>query len=126
MHFSPSLSERRALLIVVDLILVNLTTLFALWLMAFRAGWLFDRNYLLDQAQWFPFLSVVWITFSFLNGFYDPNKITHLEASASALLRTVALAVATYLLVYFFSDTPASLPRGVVFYQGASSFILIG
>ncbi|HEX9077677.1 MAG TPA: sugar transferase [Anaerolineae bacterium] len=114
------------LLIVVDLLLVNLTTLFALWIMAVRAGWPFNRGYLLDQAGWFLGLSVLWLLSAFLNGFYDPRKITDLGAATGALLRVVALITIVYFAIYFFFATPGSLPRGVVGYQGFTSFILIG
>jgi exopolysaccharide biosynthesis polyprenyl glycosylphosphotransferase len=120
------LPERRAVLIAVDLVIVNLMTLLALWIMAARAGWEFDRVYLVDQAGWFAFLSILWLSFAFLNGFYDPQKMVDLSQAASALLRSVAMVVIVYLLIYFFLATPGWLPRGIVFYQGISSFILIG
>ena len=125
MPFSLRLEERRTLLIVVDLVFVNATTLLALWIMAARAGWPFDRAYLLDQSGWFFFLSAFWLLSAFINGFYDTRKITDISAAAIALLRTIALITVAYFAIYFFLATPGSLPRGVVGYQGAASFILI-
>jgi exopolysaccharide biosynthesis polyprenyl glycosylphosphotransferase len=126
MLFSLPLDERKKLLVIVDLVLVNLTTLLALWIMAVRAGWPFDRAYLLDQIGWFPLLSGLWILSAFLNGFYDPRKITGLAAAMGGLFRVIIMITVAYFAIYFFSATPGSLPRGVVVYQGMTSFLLIG
>jgi exopolysaccharide biosynthesis polyprenyl glycosylphosphotransferase len=126
MPFSLRFTERRTLLIIVDLVLVNLTTLLALWIMAARAGWPFDRAYLMDQSGWFFVLSALWLFSALLNGFYDPQKITDLASAAGALLRVILLVTVIYFAIYFFFATPGSLPRGIVGYQGAMSFLLIG
>lgn len=125
MHLSLRLDERRTLLIVVDLLLINATTLLALWIMAVRAGWPFDRPYLLDQIGWFFFLSALWLLSAFLNGFYDPRKMTEPGAAIVALVRTIVLITLAYFALYFFFATPGELPRGVVGYQGVASFVLI-
>lgn len=119
-------SERRTLLIAVDLLLVNLSTLLALWIMAARAGWPFTRAYVTDQAGWFVALSGLWLLSAFLNGFYDAQKITNLAAAMGALLRMILLITLAYIAIYFFFAVTGPLPRGVVGYQGAASFILIG
>jgi exopolysaccharide biosynthesis polyprenyl glycosylphosphotransferase len=120
------LAERGMLLIFVDLVIVEMTTLLAFWIMAFRAGWVFGRTYLLGQLGWFIFLPTVWFLLAVLNGFYDPKKITDLAAALAALLRTIFLVVILYIVIYYFFATPGSLPRGIVGYQGAASFVLIG
>jgi exopolysaccharide biosynthesis polyprenyl glycosylphosphotransferase len=119
------LTERRTLLIVVDLIIVELTTLFAFWMMAWRAGWQFDLNYLFDQASWFVLLPAMWFLSALLNEFYNPQRIANLSATLISLLRTVIVVVIVYIASYFFLTVPGSLPRGVVAYQGAASFVLI-
>ncbi len=118
-------TERRTLLLTIDLIIVELTTLLAFWIMALRAGWTFDRAYLVNQLGWFFLLPALWFLSAFLNGFYDPNKLSDLPAALLALARTVVLVVIVYLLIYFLSPTPSDLPRGVVAYQGTASFVLI-
>jgi exopolysaccharide biosynthesis polyprenyl glycosylphosphotransferase len=123
--FPFRLAERRTLLIAIDFVIVELTTLLAFWIMAVRAGWVFDRGYLLDQLEWFVFLPALWFLSALLNGFYDPKKITDLAAAAAALFRTVLFVIVVYLFIYFFFATPLSIPRGVVGYQGAASFVLI-
>jgi exopolysaccharide biosynthesis polyprenyl glycosylphosphotransferase len=118
--------EHKTILIVVDLIIVNMTTLLALWLMAVRGDRSFDRVYLFDQAGWFLFLSGLWLLSAFLSGFYDARQITLHATIGWVLLRTVLLIVFVYLGIYFFFAGPNSLPRGIVLYQGAMGFILIG
>ncbi len=124
--FSFRLGERRTLLIAIDFVIVELTTLLAFWIMAVRAGWLFDRAYLLDQIGWFIFLPALWFLSALLNGFYDPAKIADLGSATASLLRAIVLVIIGYIAIYFFFATPGSLPRGVVGYQGAACFVLIG
>ncbi len=123
--FTLRLAERKNLLIVIDFVIVELTTLLAFWIMAVRAQWLFDGAYLLNNAGWFVFLPALWFLAAFLTGFYDAKKITNLAAAASSLLRAIVLVVVAYLFIYFFSATPTEMPRGIVAYQGVASFVLI-
>ncbi len=125
MPFSLRLTQRKILLVTLDLILVNLTTLLALWIWSVRGNIRFDRTFILDQIEVFLFLSALWLFFAYLNGLYDPTRISRLGSATFALLRTVALVILTYVAIYFFA-TPAELPRGVVLYQSAIGFILIG
>lgn len=124
--FSFRLAERRTLLVVVDLIVVELTTVFAFWIMAVRARWIFDWQYLSDNAEWFVALPALWFVSALLNGFYNPQKITDLQTALNALIRSVGMVVIVYIVIYFFFATPGALPRGVVGYQGVASSILIG
>lgn len=125
MPFSLRLTQRKILLVTVDLILVNLTTFLALWIWSVRGAIRFDRIFILDQIGLFLFLSALWLIFAYLNGLYDPTKITRLGSATFALLRTVATVIIAYVAIYFFA-TPAELPRGVVLYQSAIGFVLIG
>lgn len=123
--FTLRLAERKNLLITIDFVIVELTTLFAFWIMAVRAQWVFNAAYLLNNAGWFVFLPALWFLAAFLTGFYDARKITNLAAAASSLLRALALVIVVYLLIYFFSAAPTEMPRGIVGYQGVASFVLI-
>ncbi len=123
--FSFRLTERKTLLIAIDFLIVELTTLLAFWIMAVRAEWVFDTTYLLNNLGWFGFLPALWFLSAFLTGFYDPKKITDLVAAAASLLRAVALVIVVYLFIYFFFATPGEMPRGIVGYQGVASFVLI-
>ena len=123
---SPRIIERKVLLIVVDLILVNLTTLLALWIHAVRNFVPFLGVFLRENFYWFVFLSGLWLLSALLNDFYGPKKLTELIESLPALLGTVFIIVIFYSGIFFFSAPANILPRGIVLYQGASSFILIG
>jgi exopolysaccharide biosynthesis polyprenyl glycosylphosphotransferase len=123
--FSFRLAERKTLLIVIDFAIVELTTLLAFWIMAVRADWVINRAYFLGNWGWFALLPALWFLSAFLTGFYDPKKITDLAAAASSLLRAIILVMVAYLAIYFFFATVGEMPRGVVAYQGAASFLLI-
>lgn len=125
MPISLRLNEHKTLLIGVDLILINVTTLLAFWIMAVRGNFVFDEAYLWRHSEWFALLSVLWVLSAILNGFYDPQRVTNLTAAAMALLRTMTLVVLVYLGVYFLSDTPTYIPRSIVAYQASASFVLI-
>lgn len=118
--------ERIILLIVVDLILVNLATLFALWLHATRTFESFDTVFLGKFSAWFLFFSTLWIISASLNGYYEPGKIFVLVNALPALLGTVAFILVVYLGIFFFSAPLNILPRGIVLYQGVSGLGLIG
>jgi exopolysaccharide biosynthesis polyprenyl glycosylphosphotransferase len=123
--FSLRTKERRTLLVAIDLVIVELTTLLAFWLMAVRGGKLFGLVYLLDHYEWFIFLPALWFFSAWVSGFYNQSNLSTLTAAAAALLRSVALVIGIYLLIYYFFPIPGELPRGIVGYQGAASFILI-
>src|SRR3990172_4131299 len=115
--FSLRLTERKTLLVAIDFVIVELSTLLAFWIMAVRGDRTFGRAYLLDQIGWFVFLPALWFFAAFLNDFYDPKKMIDLATAALSLLRSIALVIIIYLFIYFFFATPGSLPRGVVGYQ---------
>jgi len=123
--FSFRLAERKTLLVAIDFVIVELTTLLAFWIMAIRADWVFNTTYLLNNIGWFIFLPALWFISAFLTGFYDTTKTNSLQTAASSLFRTVALVIVAYLFIYFFSSMPSEMPRGIVGYQGVASFLLI-
>lgn len=125
MPISLRLNERKSLLVLNDLILVNLTVFLSLWIWAVRGDFPFTRAFVFDQIEWFFFLSALWLVSSLLVGLYDLPRITNLAAAANSLARAIGLVILVYLGIYFFFPSPGSLPRGIVLYQGISSFILI-
>lgn len=124
MKFSLQLAERRALLVAVDLFLINVAVLFALWVAAVRGPYVFDRSYLLARLGWFPFLSAFWLLSAWLNDFYKLDVASTFLATGQALFRTVALIFIAYLLVYF-GSYPEPLQRGIVVWHGATSLLLV-
>lgn len=118
--------ERTTLLVIVDLFLVNLTTLVALWIHATRTFEVFNLDYLGAYSRWFVLLSVLWLVSAALNGYYSPEKIFTLVNAVPSLLGTVFLILVVYFSVFFFAAPFNILPRGIVLYQGLGSLIVIG
>ncbi len=117
--------ERKALLVFVDLVLVNVATGIALVVWALKDGRVLVGPFVLSKLYWLPLLAILWLLLAWLNDFYNLRVAADLKASTFALLRISALELVVYLLVYFFSPPYSPLPRGVVLYQAAASFVLI-
>ncbi len=132
MNLSLRLAERRILLILVDLFIVNLSTYIGLWIhwsrnenIVERSLWL-DRAFLLDQIAWFPLLSALWFLAAFLVGVYEPTRWQSMSSITSSLLLAATLVMFAYVAIFFFFAVPQPLPRGIVLYQGVSSLVLLG
>jgi exopolysaccharide biosynthesis polyprenyl glycosylphosphotransferase len=119
------MNERRAILVLVDLALVNVAVLFALSIWALRGDIEWDSAFLLSQWFWFALLSVLWVVLASLSGLYEFTTIGSSNATWTALFRTVALVILSYFAIYFIA-LPNTLPRLVVLYHGAATIILIG
>lgn len=118
------MSERRGLLLVADVLLVNLSVFLALWF--WTIGYLpFTRDFLIEQLYWFPILTALWVVSAVLNGLYDTAVTANLRNSARALTQAIALLLVAYLLVYFLSS-PGELLRRFVFYFIGMSFVALG
>jgi exopolysaccharide biosynthesis polyprenyl glycosylphosphotransferase len=63
---------------------------------------------------------------AFLNDLYNLRTAADQRATLFALLRVVAVELAVYLLIYFFSPPRRLLPRGIVLYHAGLSFALVG
>ncbi len=120
------ISERKTLLVFIDLLLVNGATLFSLWLWTMRDPLRpFSQEFILSQAHWFLSLTVLWLLLASVNDFYDLKTAASFVASAFTLLRITAFMLLVYLLIYFFSPRD-SLPRLFILFYAALSFILLG
>jgi exopolysaccharide biosynthesis polyprenyl glycosylphosphotransferase len=125
MKLPLQLSERRVLLIIVDLAMVTLAVLLALWLWTLRDPWrVLSRDFVLSQAHWF-FLTTLWLLLASVNDFYEPKIATNFLSSALTLFRITAFMLLVYLLIYFFSPRN-SLPRLFILFYAVLSFILLG
>lgn len=118
------MKERQALLVVVDLLLVNIAVLFALVIWAVRGDKDWGAEFLFSQIFWFILLSALWVVFAFLSGLYDMPTMASFSATGTALFRTVGFVIFAYLALYFLA-LPNSLPRLVVFYHGAITVFMI-
>ena len=120
------ISERKTLLVFIDLLLVNGATLFSLWLWTMRDPLRpFSQEFILSQAPWFLSLTVLWLLLASVNDFYELKTAASFVASAFTLLRITAFMLLVYLLIYFFSPRD-SLPRVFILFYAALSFILLG
>jgi exopolysaccharide biosynthesis polyprenyl glycosylphosphotransferase len=119
------MSERRALLLVMDIALVNGAILTGLW------AWTIDykpfsTGFLLNQVYWFPALSGLWLVSAVLNSFYDGSTTAHIRSTLKALVLLAGLLMAAYLFIYFLASSPGALPRRFVLYFIGISFAYVG
>jgi len=120
------ISERKTLLVFIDLFLVNAATLLALWLWTQRDPWRsLSQGFILSQAHWFLFLTAIWLLLASVNDFYDLKTAANFLSSAFTLLRITTFMLLVYLLIYFFSPRN-SLPRVFILFYAVLSFIFLG
>ncbi len=119
-------SERKILLVFMDLVFVNLTTFLALWIHAVRNFTPFNLLFLGENFQWFVSLTGLWLISATINGFYATKKVSTFIGSLQALLGTEFVFLIVYIAIFFYSAPLNILPRGIVLYQGVSNFILVG
>jgi len=125
----PSLSlqitERKTLLVVGEVLLLNAAVLAALWLGARRSGWDFTASFVLEKAYWFLGLTLLYLLLAAANDAHSPRITSDLAASFLALGKTGGQMLLVYLVVYFLSE-PASLPRHIIgFFSLVSSALLL-
>ncbi|MBL7066164.1 MAG: sugar transferase [Anaerolineae bacterium] len=116
-------SERRALLIAGDALLVNLAVLAAMWLWAWIDGQAFTSDFVRARWFWFPLLAGAWWCLARLLDLYDiPVASRRFEVAWRIALVGLGLVLG-YLLVYFVSPRNA-LPR--LFFLFFSGITLVG
>ena len=126
MSRSIKISDRKFILLAVDLIIILITTLFGLWIHAEGMAMLtFNVAYLVDQIGWLILLSSLWLISAYINGLYDPIRSATLDKTILRLIQSGAIVMAVYLLVFFYTAPKVLLPRGIVVYQVISGFVLI-
>jgi len=114
------ISERRMLLLVLDIILVNLAVLVGLWTWSLRSGNPFPSVY----AFSFPAITMVWLVVAALNNFYSPQVSSGMRHTVQALGKMIGMLLIPYLLVYFLSPRD-SLPRFFILSFSTISFGLV-
>jgi len=120
------ISERKTLLVLVDLLLVNSAVLIALGIWTLRDPQLsFSLEFILSQAHWFVILTALWLFLAILNSFYNLRVADYLRLSGVALARITAVVLLIYLGIYFAAPRQA-LPRLFILYFGVASFSLVG
>lgn len=126
MKLPLQLSERKSLLVFIDLAMVTLAVLFALWVWTLRDPRLsFSLKFILSQTHWFLILTVLWLLSASLHDFYNLRLAADLRLVWLTLFRIMALVFLIYVGIYFLSP-PRLLPRGIVLYHCAATFGLVG
>lgn len=106
-------SQRRSLLIIADILLVNLAALVALWLGAERSHWPFSLEFVATRFYWFLVPTVGFVVLATVNDAYDLKVASDRVAIAWALVRVTVQMLLAYLVVYFISPR-GSLPRHII------------
>lgn len=119
-----SISERRTILQLGDVLSVTLAALLALRIWALVDGTDFQINFVVNNLYWIPILIGLWLLLASVNDFYSLRITSDLTQSVTRLsLITIQLLI-VYLIIFFFSPRDA-LPRLFIFYYGVLVFLLI-
>lgn len=124
MLLSLQITERKTLLILGDVLLLNAAVLSGLWLGAQRSGWTFSEIFVLEKFYWFVGLTALYLLIAAANDAHSPRLTSDLATSFLALGTTIGQMLLVYLVVYFLS-APASLPRHVIGFFGIISSLLL-
>ncbi len=127
MRRSLKLSDRKYILLLIDLLIILCTTLFSLWIHARGLESLtFNLPYLIAHSGWLVLLSLLWIIAAYISGLYDPMQSLAREKTILSLIQSGLIVIFVYLLIFFYTAPTIILPRGIVVYQVISGFFLIG
>lgn len=90
--------ERRALLVIGDLVMAYLALAGALYLWSLRDTWPFD--FLSERVEpWFYFLPLAWLLL--LLNLYDPHRVNNLGVTVRGILAAALLGLVLYAVAYF-------------------------
>ncbi len=109
-RFAIALPERRALLVIGDIIIVNLSVLVALRIWAWRGRIPFDRSFLVTQIEWFVALTTLWLVLAWAADLYDVAMAGRLPEMAQRVGGVGGGQLVLYLVVFFLSPRDV-LPR---------------
>lgn len=118
------ISERKLLLLVVDVLAVNASVFIALWLWSRRQEAVFSLQYVLSGLHWFPFLTMLWLVVSYLNDSYDLVTAGDRQRSTVSLVRTALIVFVIYPVIYFFLP-PRSQARVPMLFSEVIAFFLL-
>lgn len=108
-------SERRALLVTGDVLLVLTAVLAAMWLWARVAGQPFSRGFVQARWFWFPLLVCIWEALIWLGDLYDVPVASRRTVVARRIALTAIGFVTGYVALYFVLPRDL-LPRLFVLY----------
>ncbi len=112
LRFPIYASERRALLILIDVILVNMALLYFSWLdvkfalplsisLRFRNGPTLDP--LIQHPEWFVVLTALWIIFASMNDCYDLVSSSDSVRSVFSVAASAVMSIVAYTFVPYIS-----------------------
>ena len=111
----------------VDLLLVNVAVVAALWIWTLRDEWrVFNAQFVLSRTHWFLAISVAWLVLALIQDFYAQRTQRQLLPTFTTLFGITALLLVLYFAIYFFAPRNNTLPRGVVLSATAVAFLLVG
>ncbi|MFQ5596229.1 MAG: sugar transferase [Anaerolineae bacterium] len=119
--FPLQISERRTLLIAVDLLLVNFSVLVALALWTWRSSDVMSTRFVLSQAHWFILLTGLWLIVATITNLYDLGIAMDPMTSLHSLVWAMGLSLLIYVFIYFASPRGA-LPRLFMLYFTVLAF----
>jgi len=134
LRFPVVFSERRNLLIMIDLIAINA----ALFLFLFPPQFLGIKKLLRSQhilswetiyrhLYWFLLLSILWLVFAYALNAYEQRALSRLSQSLLVSIKAGALTVAIYILIPFISPSlPSSRLSLFSFFLFALFFLAAG
>ncbi len=122
-HRGLRTEERRAILIIGDLLASSIATFFALTLWA-QFDWLgFSWNFIVERGSWFILLPPIWVLL--MANLYNIQRAGSWRETVRGVVIAAAGGVILYLVVYFSSD-PGSLPRrGVLYFLGLATCVTL-
>jgi exopolysaccharide biosynthesis polyprenyl glycosylphosphotransferase len=118
---SLRLANRRALLLVGDVLAAVAAALVALWLWTLTSDKVFSWPYLWSSAGWVTALVPAWLLLNL--DLYHPRNLNSWPAISTRLVANAGLALGLYLVLFFFAPREL-LPRLVVLYYIAGAFLL--
>jgi exopolysaccharide biosynthesis polyprenyl glycosylphosphotransferase len=120
MRVSPrlhlSLTERKVLLWLGDVLVAGLASVGALWLWTFTRPHPFTLDFLAEQAHWIPILILSWTLVAWALDLYDPRLSPQVSTVMRRLLGVATVILIGYLLIFFIIAPRNMLPRRPLLY----------
>lgn len=99
---SLRISERRALLIITDIVAIIAATLAALLVWSHLANGHFSVSFIFDHIYWFIILSATWVVVANANEYYKLNNAANLWRNLRMPIFIVMQLLFFYTLIFFF------------------------
>ena len=118
-------SERKALVVLGDFLLLWLALGLSYLIWALKGGNPFSWKFVLERKAWMV-LPPLWFALAAAGGLYDYRNLISLRNTLRGAVACGAVVSLGYAGFYFFFSPHLSLPRGVVVYHSILSISLVG